>query len=169
MKVDAHFGKCFVFTPGFSEISKVAPGTTAAQTARIERGCKFIPDLRMGPFGLTLPELPPLPQGNLKASTDSTPLLHSLPFRKFVLLSTSLFFQLLMHSHATSSSWQAIADGKPAPAPPPKGSAGPRLGDIHHLSCWSQLLVRVEAIRSEYVSLIRKGAQLAGRQKPHHR
>lgn len=39
---------------GFSEISKVAPGT-------------------MGPFGLTLPELPPLPQGNLKAIADGKP------------------------------------------------------------------------------------------------
>eukprot|EP00435_Cladocopium_sp_Y103_P005745 s1402_g1.t2 len=52
---------------GFSEFSRMSPGT-------------------IGPFGLTLPELPPLPQGNLKA----------------------------------------IADGKPAPSPPPKGSTGPR-------------------------------------------
>eukprot|EP00434_Breviolum_minutum_P028874 symbB.v1.2.025538.t1/scaffold2483.1/size114807/12 len=52
---------------GFSEFSRMSPGT-------------------IGPFGLTLPELPPLPQGNLKA----------------------------------------IANGKPAPSPPPKGSSGPR-------------------------------------------
>ena len=52
---------------GFSDFSRMSPGT-------------------IGPFGLTLPELPPLPQGNLKA----------------------------------------IANGKPAPSPPPKGSTGPR-------------------------------------------
>ncbi|CAJ1405069.1 unnamed protein product [Effrenium voratum] len=52
---------------GFSDLSQLTPGS-------------------IGPFGLTLPELPPLPQGNLKA----------------------------------------IADGAPKPAPPPKGSSGPR-------------------------------------------
>jgi len=40
---------------GFSELSRQLPGT-------------------IGPFGLTLPELPPLPQGNLKALADGMPM-----------------------------------------------------------------------------------------------
>ncbi|CAE7211555.1 ttn-1 [Symbiodinium microadriaticum] len=40
---------------GFSELSRQLPGT-------------------IGPFGLTLPELPPLPQGNLKAIADGMPM-----------------------------------------------------------------------------------------------